>query len=530
MRASGSRGASRRLAPLLLLVLLAVGCSGGPAGPPPPGRAPAAQELTVGFGADPYQQEDAAPLGMYPLNANLFETLVYLNASYELEPRLAERWEFLPPNTWRFFLRRNARFHDGSPLDAEAVKVGLFERVAKLPGGGAIAARPGSATVVDRYTIDFTSTEPDLRLPQQIASPQFGVVAPGSDPRQRPIGTGPFRFLEYRPGEQLVAERYPRYWGAPQASVDRIRFRFYPDPELRAKALESGQISFAYGIRRQEVQELRQRDFQVVTAPVGGSAAVLLRTGGPPPHDLLADLNVRKAIGYAIDRPAAGESLPDGFDGTQQSFIPPLAIAPYGGGVKGYYFSREDAKGILEDSGWLPGPDGVRQKGGRRLRLSLVSGFPDARTEAGLASFLQDALQRIGAEVEVLQTPDTAAYQARLSEGRGDLYLEERYQEDADPLSLALRFYGGGRQPSPYAALFGPRGTFDRLIASALLQPDPDKLRQDTTVAVHELVDVQAVVLPIGGTFQIYGMSSSVQGLVAHPSPVALEWNRVVLV
>lgn len=531
MRASDGLRVSVRLIQLILITALVAGCSASaPSGPRPTGSTLAGPELKVGFAADPYMSEGPGiSLGMYPLNSNIFETLVSLKPDYEVEPRLADRWEFHPPNTWRFFLHRGVRFHDGHALDAEAVKVGLFDRVAKSTASTIVRLGSGSANVVDRYTIDFTPVEPDMRLPQQLANPRFGVAAPGSDLGKKPIGTGPFRFVEYRPGAQLVVERNPEYWGAIQPSLSRIRFRFYSDPALRAKALEGGEISFAYSVRRQDVQELRQKDFQVIPSPIGGSAAVLIRINGSPPDDVLSDVNVRKAIAYAIDRPAASANVLYGLDGTQQSFIPPLAIAPYGGQVKGYYLTRNDAEAMLEASGWSSGPDGIRRKGARRLHLTLVSGFPDSQTEVGLASFLQDALKRVGIDLAIVGAPDANAYQARLSDGQGDLYLEERHQEDGDPLSFALRFYSRSSERSSYATLFGPRGTFDTLIASALIDPDMGKLREATTAAVRELVDVQAVVLPLGGMFDLYAMSSSVQGLIAHPSPAGFEWNRVVL-
>nr|WP_281288662.1 ABC transporter substrate-binding protein [Pseudonocardia kunmingensis] len=113
---------------------------------------------------------------------------------------LAERWEFRAPNTWRFFLRHGVRFHDGQPFNAQAVKAGLFDRVAQRKNGSTIKAGPDSAVVVDEYTIDFTPTVPNLRVPEQIGHPSNVVYAPGSIAGVKPMGTGPFTFLEYAEG------------------------------------------------------------------------------------------------------------------------------------------------------------------------------------------------------------------------------------------------------------------------------------------------------------------------------------------
>src|SRR5215212_4829535 len=169
---------------VLGLALLGPGCGGGDTS----SSSGASQELNVGFTEDQYVLEGPdAGLGLYPLNANIFETLTYLTPDYEVKPLLAERWEFRAPNTWRFFLRKDVKFHNGEPLNAQAVKEGLFDRVAKTEGGGTIEAGPNSAKVVDEYTIDFTPTGKNLRVPEQLVHPSNSVVAPSSDIGEKPV-------------------------------------------------------------------------------------------------------------------------------------------------------------------------------------------------------------------------------------------------------------------------------------------------------------------------------------------------------
>src|SRR5687767_11653582 len=141
-------------------------------------------ELTIGYVADDYRIDppERANVGYYPLNTNIFESLVRLTPDYQIEPMLAESWEFVEPNTWRFVLRQGVTFHDGTPLTAEAVKW-TFTRVA-LAGGGSIGVDENSVTIVDDYTVEITPSRPNRRLVQQLNHPVYSIVAPNSEPAE----------------------------------------------------------------------------------------------------------------------------------------------------------------------------------------------------------------------------------------------------------------------------------------------------------------------------------------------------------
>ena len=511
---------------VLVLALLGFSCGGDTST-----SSGASQQLNVGFTEDQYVLEGPdAGLGMYPLNANIFETLTYLTPDYEVKPLLAERWEFRAPNTWRFFLRKGVKFQNGEPLNAQAVKEGLFDRLAKIEGGSTILAGPNSAKVVDEYTIDFTPTAKNLRVPEQLVHPSNGVVAPGTDIGKKPVGTGPFRFVEYLPKERIVVERNPDYWGE-KAKLDRITFRFYPDPNARWLALEAGEIDFAYEVPRQDVESLKDKGLKIMTSPVGAYEAMYANIHGEPPHDLLQDIRVRKAVAYGIDRDALVEQVLDGLATTDQTFVPPSSLEPYASLVKGFSYDPEKAKSLLEEAGWEPGADGIREKDGRRLKLTLVSGFPSAEVHRPIPTFLQSQLKEIGIDVEIVERPDSASYQALIDSGEGDLYLEQGNQNDANPgfLPVLLFYTGGSGVSAPYQSLFAPGPKFDRLIAPSLTTADAQKARKSVAEAMHYIIDEQAVVLPLAGIYRIYGMKDSVEGFEPHPSFLNVRWNDVSL-
>ena len=525
-------GAVRVPAIVLALALLAAACGGGDdddsATATPAGEPAESKELRVGFTQDQYVLEGAdANLGAYPLNTNVVETLTYLTEDYQVRPRLAERWELIEPNTWRFHLRKGVTFHDGQPFNAEAVKVGIFERVAQRRGGGTIRAGADSAVVVDEHTIDFTPTGPNLRVPEQLVHPQTAAIAPGSDFGTKPVGTGPFRFVEYLPKERIVVERNPDYWGE-KAKLPKITFRFFPDANVRRLALDSGDIDFAYQIPPPDVAGLEGR-FNIEQSEVGAYEAMYLNSRGTAPYDLLSDVRLRRAIAYGIDREQLIEGALFGHATEDQTWVPPTSLGRHASAVEGFSVDRARAETLLEEAGWRPGGDGIREKDGRRLKLTLVSGFPSAEAHRPIPSFLQSELEKIGIELEIVERPDSASFQALIDSGEGDMFLEQGNQNDGNPafLPVLLLYTGGTGASAPYQSLFAPGPRFDELIAPALTEPDIEKVREITADAMHEAVDEQVALVPLAGIYRIYGMKEAVRNFVPHPSFLNVQWGAV---
>lgn len=490
------------------------------------------QSLVVGYTEDQYVLEGPrASLGMYPLNANIVETLTYLTPEYEVKPLLAERWELIEPNTWRFFLRKGVVFHDGQPFNAQAVKEGLFDRAGQVEGGGTIKAGPQSAVVVDEYTIDFTPTVPNLRVPQQLVHPNNGVVAPGSTIGTKPIGTGLFRFVDYKPKESISVERNPDYWGgAPK--LERIEFRFFPDRNARKLALESGDVDVIYEVPRQDVEDLKAREFTVLNSEVGAYEAMYANArGGKAPYDKLADVAVRRAVAMSIDRQALVTGVLDGLATTDQTFVPPTSLGDQASLVKGSPYDPAGAMRLLDEAGWRAEGSAVRTKNGTPLSLTLVSGFPTAEVHRPIPAFLQSELAKVGIELKIVERPDSASFQALIKSGEGDLFLEQGNQNDGNPgfLPVLLLYTGGSGASAPYQSLFAPGKKFDELIEPSLSAADPAVVRSAVAAAMREAIVEQATVIPLAGIFRIYGMRSEVKGFVPHPSFLNLRWDDVWL-
>ena len=527
----------RKLTVVLVMALVAAACGGGDdddggsaqTGQTTPAAINENAELKVGFVEDQYVLEGPdASLGAYPLNTNVLETLTYLDANYKVQPRLAERWEFRPPNTWRFFLRRGVTFHDGQAWNAQAAKVGIFDRVAQRRGGGTIRSGPNAVAIIDDYTLDFTPISPNVRVPEQIVHPNNAAIAPGSDPGKKPVGTGPFKFVEYLPKERIVVERNATYWGE-KAKVARINFRFYPDSNARLLALQAGDIDLAYQIPRDDVKGLKDRGFNVQNSTVGAYRGMFANQFGDAPFDILKDVNVRKAVSMAIDRKALVDGVLSGLATGDQTFIPPSVIGSAASEIKGHPYDQAQARSVLDAAGWRVGSDGIREKAGRKLKLVLVSGFPSAEALRPTPTFVQSELKKVGIDVEIQERPDSASFQALMTEKKGDLFIEEGNQNDANVgfLPVLLLYTGPGSAPGPYAGISAPGATFNQLIEPSISEPDLAKAQLSVARALNDLITNQVTFIPLAGIYRIYGMKASVQGFVPHPSFLNVSWLGV---
>jgi peptide/nickel transport system substrate-binding protein len=485
--------------------------------------------VTIGAEEDAYVLKgDAANVGQYPLNANIFEGLVRMDPSYGIVPALATSWSVRGKDTWRFVLRQGVKLHNGKPFDAKSVKYS-FDRIA-AQGGGTPGFKKGGTKIVDDFTVDVTPSFPNLRLLEQIVHPENYIVADGTDPVQQPTGTGPFQYGSYQRQQQLVVNRFAGYWGT-AAILDKIAFKFLPDNNARRLALESGDVDLILGVPSEAAASLKQKGFTVYLSPAGAYEAMYQNIGGQKGHTILQDSDVRHAIESAIDRDALITGVFNGQAVAEQTMVPSRVLGDHASKISGYTYDPEAAKQLLDKAGWTASGGGTRTKGGKPLELELVSGFPSAAVHTGVPEFIQDQLKRVGIAVKIVKTSDNAAYTARMKSLQGDLWLERGNQNDANPSFLpALLFSKKGLfGPGDYQTMFSPGGAFESLINKALSAPDEDQVKSLVADGMHTLIDTEAIVVPLAGVGQIAASSAKVKGFVPQPSGLQVRYDRLAL-
>src|SRR5205823_7976645 len=212
------------------------------------------------------------------VSSQIHEPLFTVDFDGQIVPGLAEKLDQPDPTTYLITLRRGVQFQNGDELTADDVKFS-FDRVMDPATGSPRAWRLTDAIesrdqiqIVDRYTISLKLKRPFAPFLERLTEASSFVLnrdaveAAAGDYGRHPIGTGPFKLVEWRTGEQVVLERNPDFWGD-RARVDRIVFRPIPDSSTRVAELESGGVDYVISVPAEEVARLRDEGkVQVLTA------------------------------------------------------------------------------------------------------------------------------------------------------------------------------------------------------------------------------------------------------------------------
>jgi peptide/nickel transport system substrate-binding protein len=289
---------------------------------------------------------------------NIHDTLFQPNEDASISPRLAEKWERIDDLTWRVTLRKGATFHDGSPINAEAVKFS-FERMndPKLssPNLSKISAFK-KIEIVDDHTLIIATDKtyaPGLYMLAYYLPivPPKAVAAAGADGyNAKPIGSGPYRVVRWSPGEEVVLEAYDGYWG-PKPAYKRVVFRTIPDESARIAALLTGEVDIISGIPMHQRKRVAASGRAYLTNQLGNMPYLGLNTYQPP----FNDVRVRRAVNYAIDRDKINQAL---FEGKALKVSGAFSPRTFGSdpALKPYAYDPARAKALLAEAGY---PNGV---------------------------------------------------------------------------------------------------------------------------------------------------------------------------
>ncbi|PKM48105.1 MAG: peptide ABC transporter substrate-binding protein [Firmicutes bacterium HGW-Firmicutes-8] len=381
---------------LSMLLFLSAGCS-GKSEKVSSEKTAANKEKVVVYGAE-FEYDKVNPvLATTNVDNLIFTGLTTFNEKNEVVPDLAESWTASSDGlTYTFKLRKDVKWHDGQNFTANDVKFTLdtildpktntpvkseFEQVKEVK-------------VNDDYTVEIKLAK---QFPPLLDKLSIGVIPKhllegkdinSGDFNNSPVGTGPFKFKEWQRGKAFTMVANDSFYNG-RPKLDKLIFKFLPDPNVRALQLETGEIDLAYLEPDQMERAEKVESIKVYQVPTADYRVMMYNMKSP----LWQDIRVRKAVNYAIDRQAVLDGI---LKGKGQVAYGPLQLNwANNPNITKYDYNLDKAKSLLAEAGWKPGPDGILVKDGKKFEFKLTCPVTDP-VRVSIANTLFTELKKIG--------------------------------------------------------------------------------------------------------------------------------------
>lgn len=469
---------------------------------------------------------EALPLSMKPRRSRFFneseilDTLVKLDFDMKLIPGLATSWERVSPTTWRFTLREGVTFHDGAPFDAEAAKFSLERVIALLPYAADLL-NIKSMTAAGPLALEIETSEPFAALPNQLTDAIAGIYGKASFDAAgafvKPVGTGPWKFVAYRKQDRTIVERFDGYWGAAPA-LKSIEYRYIPDHNARALALETGEVDFVVHLLPSDVARLsRDKTFKVYQNESAGLYYGAFNAGQ---KSVLNDVRIRKAVNLLVDRQLIVKGALDGVGKPAWTFFP--SSFPWSSEkVEPYKVDPEAAAALLREAGYEK-TDGKWMKDGQPLTLRILS-YSSRAEMPTITEAMAILLQQQGIDTDVkmytwegmLDLVKQGDYDVSVvfwtpeMTGHPDLHLKSQFHSGA---GLNYQFWSNPE--------------FDALVDKGRTQDEgPEAFA--TYEKAQQILQDDAPIIPLVHKVYVAASSAAVDGYQVHPSGFFYNFKEV---
>ncbi|MDQ0728875.1 TIGR04028 family ABC transporter substrate-binding protein [Microbacterium sp. W4I20] len=513
--------------PLILATSLAA-CASSPA----PANAPAEGGDPVTGGTLTYLEHQTytnlypPQAGFYPNGGvvnNIAARLTWQNPeTLEIEPWIAADWTVNDDATeYTFDLKPDVTFSDGSPVDAEAVAknfdtYGLGDADRGLTISEAINNYAGS-DVVDEDTVTFRFTAPSPGFLQATSTINSGLLSPetldgtiedfGAGNATEIIGAGPFTVSDEKLGTEYTLAAREDYAWAPESAenqgrpyVDAVHVLVTPEDSVRIGSLLAGQADYVRYVQAFDEERVEGAGFTLYAPQTRGvNNSIALRPGNP----LLGDIRVRQAIIAAVDAQEVVDTLFTDNYPVATSVLSSEALG-YKDESEHYAYDPDKAADLLDEAGWKPGSDGIREKDGERLAITVYEAKPQPQSTQTLELVAQQ-LAKVGVELTV-KPGDAGSY----AEDTRDAEVTGFYHSmvgRADLDVIKSQYYTKNRD-----VLISEDAELDALLDAVASEPDADK-RIAASQAVQDYIAEQAYVIPLFEEPQVYGAATYVQGV-----------------
>ncbi|MCY9278442.1 ABC transporter substrate-binding protein [Bacillus haynesii] len=501
-----------------------MGCSGNESGKNDGGANGGKDTLIIGRGGDSTSLDPITTTEgeAFKVTINMFETLLnYGEQDTTLKEGLAVKWDASDDGmTYTLELRKGVKFHDGTDFNAEAVKYN-FERwmngdEEKFPYYGMFGGYKKDEghvikdiKVLDDHKIQFILKRPQAPFLKNLAMTSFGIASPaaikkyGEKFREHPVGTGPYKFVEWKPNDRIVLEKNEDYWDQSKPKLQKIIFRAIPENSARLNALKTGEIDLMDGVNPSDIESIKaDANLKTFERPSMNVGYLGMTTTRKPFDNKL----VRQALNHAVDKQAIIDSFYGGLAESAKNPLPP-SLEGYNDQVKEYPYDLKKAKELLKEAGY---PDGFKMK-----LWAMPVPRPYMPDGMKIAEVIQSSFEKIGVKAEIV-TYDWATYLDKVSKGEADAFLMGWTGDNGDPDNFIYTLLDKDNIGGNNYTYFSNDELHDILIEA---QSDPDqkkrnKLYQDAQELLHE----ESPWVPLVHSTPILAGSKDIDGYVPHPT------------
>ncbi|MBP3040240.1 ABC transporter substrate-binding protein [Bacillaceae bacterium Marseille-Q3522] len=512
------------LAFILVLSMALIGCSSSGSGGEG-GSNEAGGVLVYGRGGDAVKLDPATVTdGESMIVAKqIFETLVaYKKDSTEIEPALAKSWKVSDDGlTYTFELQEGVKFHDGSDFNAEAVAYN-FDRwangdVETFPyyqsqfGGykGEESAVIKEVKAVDDLTVEFTLFRPQAPFLKNLAMTPFAISSPdaieeyGDKYIEKPVGTGPFKFQEWKRNDTITVVKNEDYWKEGLPKLDTVILKVIKDNAARLNALIKGEVDLIDGVNPSDIGKVESDDSLQLFERPSMNIGFLGFNVETPPFD---NPKVRQAISHAVNKEALIENFYEGTAQPAKNPMPP-SINGYNDDIEDYDYDLDKAKQLLTEAGY---PNGFSVD---FWTMPVVRPYmPNGQK---VAEALQADFEKIGIQTNIV-TFEWGTYLEKLANGEGPMYISGWTGDngDADNFLYALldKDAIGSNNYSYYA-----NEEVHELLINAQTETE-EAARNDYYKQAQEIIHNDAPWVPIAHSIPQMAGKSTIKGFVPHPT------------
>jgi peptide/nickel transport system substrate-binding protein len=484
-----------------------------------PGAEQAGGTLTIGqvqdlTGFDPFQ----LLFINYPIMHQLFDRLIKMDHELQVNPWLAESWETPEDGlSVTFTLRSGVQFHTGRELTAQDV-VANIERARVEETGGNIFPKVqtiASVEAPDASTVAVTFSKPTPNVFDIFDSICISDPETFDEVRTQPVGTGPFKFKEWVPGEQVVFERFEDYWQENVPLLDEVIVKPFADGEALTTALEAGQIDAGISLPYKDYQRLQDAENVTVETGQDGALLYVLVINPPDPGQEETPLSnnlVRQAINFAMNRQTIIDQALFGVGTATVVAFPETSIAYFPEFTDRYTFDLEQAKALLAEAGYADGFD---------MEILAPTSYPELAT---MGQILAADLAQIGINATI-SPMESAVWTPRLLAGDYQATFTFIGRSHKDPLGLW--------DNSPFRvnnSPVWPEGDFPAGYAEAITAASTTtdvEARRESFRQLNEIMLEQCVQIPISFKYTLFGWQNTVHGFDWSPDDevkVANAW------